>query len=159
MFLKRYTFSPNWITIASGVFGLIGIWNSFIDRRFMALVWFLIGRICDGLDGAYARMTRQTSDFGGYLDILVDFTIYGLVPLGVTAAHPSDECWFALVFLEVTFFVNAAGLFYLSALIEKNMEARKKYGDKKEVTSLKMPPALIEGTESIVFFSAIIMLP
>ena len=81
------------------------------------------------------------------------------MPLGVTAAHPSYEAWFALVFLEVTFFVNAAGLFYLSALIEKNIEARKKYGDKKEVTSLKMPPALIEGTESICFFSAIIMLP
>jgi hypothetical protein len=28
------------------------------------------------------------------------------------------------VFLEVTFFVNAAGLFFLSALIEKNQNAK-----------------------------------
>jgi len=44
--------------------------------------------------------------------------------LGVTIAHPSDEAWLALVLLEVTFFVNAAGLFFLSALIEKNQNAK-----------------------------------
>ena len=43
--------------------------------------------------------------------------------MGVTIAHPSNEAWIALVFLEITFFVNAAGLFFLSALIEKNHNA------------------------------------
>ena len=38
-------------------------------------------------------------------------------------AHPSNEAWIALVVLEVTFFVNAAGLFFLSALIEANKNA------------------------------------
>ena len=64
-----------------------------------------------------------------------------------------------MVYLEVTFFVNAAGLFFLSALIEKNAAARKVYADKKEVTTLKMPPALIEGTESLILFAAIILFP
>ena len=54
----------------------------------------------------------------------MDFTVYGLIPLGVTIAHPSNEAWIALVVLEVTFFVNAAGLFFLSALIEKNQNAK-----------------------------------
>ena len=119
----------------------------------------LLGRILDGLDGAYARATNQTSDFGGYLDILVDFTIYGLIPLSVTAAHPSYEAWVACSFLEVTFFVNAAGLFFLSALIEKNKNAAEAYKGKKEVTTIKMPPALMEGTESIIMFSLIVLLP
>mgnify|MGYP002634985988 FL=1 len=74
----------------------------------------------DGIDGAYARMTDQCSDFGGYLDICIDFTIYGLVPIGVTAGDPTNEAWLALSLMEVSFFVNAAGLFMLSALIEKN---------------------------------------
>lgn len=65
-------------------------------------------------------MTDQCTDFGGYLDILVDFTFYGLVPLAVTSTFPSELAWHLCVFLEVTFFVNAAGLFFLSALIEKN---------------------------------------
>ena len=112
----------------------------------------------DGLDGAYARLTNQSSDFGGYFDIIVDFTIYGMIPLGVTAAHPDYWSFIVLVYLEVTFFVNAAGLFFLSALIEKNAAAKKAYADKKEVTTLKMPPALIEGTESLILFGAIILL-
>ena len=90
---------------------------------------------------------------------MVDFTIYGLIPLGVIVAHPDYNSWVALVILEVTFFVNAAGLFFLSALIEKNANAKKEYEkDKKEVTTLNMPPALIEGTESLILFACIIVL-
>ena len=126
--------------------------------RLWSFVFYVLGRIMDGLDGAYARLTNQSSDFGGYFDIIVDFTIYGMIPLGVTAAHPEYRAWIALVYLEVTFFVNAAGLFFLSALIEKNKNANKVYADKKELTTLKMPPALIEGTESIVIFGFIIVL-
>ena len=65
------------------------------------------------------------------------------------------------VLLEVSFFVNAAGLFFLSALIEKNENAKKKYASKqkKEVTTLKMPLALMEGTESLFTFGLIIVLP
>ena len=126
----------------------------------MACVIGFTGRLLDGLDGAYARLTNQTSDFGGYLDILVDFTIYGLCPLGVAIAHPYTHNFIILVILEVTFFVNAAGLFFLSALIEKNANAKKEYEkDKKEVTTLKMPPALIEGTESNFLFMFVILFP
>ena len=130
--IKAYKFSPNYITVASGVLGLIGVGFSMRDERLFAFVFYVLGRIMDGLDGAYARFTNQSSDFGGYLDIIVDFTIYGLIPLGVTFAHPDFKAWVALVYLEVTFFVNSAGLFFLSALIEKNTAAKKAYADKKE---------------------------
>ena len=93
--------------------------------RYLAFLFYVLGRILDGLDGVYARSTNQSTDFGGYLDIIVDFTIYGLIPLGVTAAHPEYYAWIALAYLEVTFFVNSAGLFFLSALIEKNVSAKK----------------------------------
>ena len=99
---------------------------------------FLLTRLLDGIDGAYARATNQCTEFGGYLDIVVDFTvtiayynlndiqIYGLIPLGVSMGTPKGQepQWIACVFLEVTFFVNAAGLFFLSALIEKNQNAK-----------------------------------
>ena len=130
--LKTYKFSPNYITAASGFVGLIGVFLSTQDMRIWAFLVHCLGRLLDGLDGAYARLTSQQTDFGGYFDILVDFTIYGLIPLGVTAAHPDYWAWVALVYLEVTFFVNAAGLFFLSALIEKNVAARKAYSNKKE---------------------------
>lgn len=107
------------------------------DERGWSFIFFLLTRTLDGIDGtekqfsfitigAYARATNQCTQFGGYLDILVDFTIYGLIPLGITIAHPSTEAWIALVSLEVSFFVNAAGLFFLSALIEVNKNAKVK---------------------------------
>ena len=111
--VKAFKFSPNYITVASGVLGLIGVYYSSLDQRTLAFVFYVLGRILDGVDGAYARFTNQISDFGGYLDIIVDFTIYGMIPLGVVAAHPDYHTFLALVFLEVTFFVNAAGLFFL----------------------------------------------
>jgi phosphatidylglycerophosphate synthase len=73
--------------------------------------------------------------FGGYLDIIVDFTVYSLIPISVTAKSNNYASWYsyiirlrqyriALSFLEAAFFVNAASLFYLSALIEKNEFAK-----------------------------------
>ena len=53
-----------------------------------------------------------------------------------------------------SFFVNNVGLFYLSALIEKTNK-----NNKKELTSINMPSALIEGTETVVFFSLFIVMP
>ena len=73
------------------------------------------------------------------------------------ATYPEYNAWVMCCLLEVTFFVNAAGLFFLSALIEKSTNAKKAYGNKKEVTTLKMPPALIEGTEAIVLFTLIVL--
>ena len=168
--LKKQGITPNTFTLLSGIFGLIGVYNSSKGNHSKALTYFILNRIFDGVDGAYARQTDQCSDFGGYLDICIDFTIYGLVPIGVTMHQPSNEAWIALALLEVTFFVNAGGLFMLSALIEKNQAAKREYmlskktDDKiknkkemdKEITSVKMPPALIEGFESMVLFGLII---
>ena len=95
------------------------------------------------------------------MDICVDFTIYGLIPVGVTSGTPSYAGTVMMGILLTTFFVNAAGLFLLSALIEKNQNAKKNYKSqtKKEVTSVKMPPALVEGFESTVLFMLIIWFP
>ena len=41
----------------------------------MSLIFFLLTRLLDGIDGAYARATNQCTEFGGYLDIVVDFTV------------------------------------------------------------------------------------
>ena len=40
---------------------------------------FLLTRLLDGIDGAYARATNQCTEFGGYLDIVVDFTVRTMV--------------------------------------------------------------------------------
>ncbi|TNV75814.1 hypothetical protein FGO68_gene7422 [Halteria grandinella] len=159
LLLKNLKVSPNVFTLLSGLCGLIGVYYSTVQMQWHSLVFFLLTRLLDGIDGAYARATNQCTEFGGYLDIIVDFTIYGLIPIGVTMGTPEGQepAWVAMGVLLNTFFVNAAGLFFLSALIEKNQNAKRKYGDKKELTTVSMPPALIEGTESYIFFGLMIL--
>jgi hypothetical protein len=68
------------------------------------------------------KVPRTTTD--KYFDILIDFTVYGFVPLGIAIHMENLEVFKWVCILEITFFVNAAGLFFLSALIEKNQAAK-----------------------------------
>jgi hypothetical protein len=52
--------------------------------------------------------------------------------------------------LEGIYFVNAASLFQLSAILEKKNIGAK---SRKELTTVTMPAGLIECTETVVFYS------
>ena len=52
------------------------------------------------------------------------------------------------------FFVNCASLFMLSAILEKQ---KQKQNNGKEITTVSMPPALIEGAETVIAFSVMII--
>ncbi|GAL35070.1 putative phosphatidylglycerophosphate synthase [Vibrio maritimus] len=56
----------------------------------LALVCILLNRICDGLDGALARIQGIT-DAGGFLDISLDFLFYSLIPFGFVVANPEQN--------------------------------------------------------------------
>jgi len=123
---------------------------------FNAIIFWSLNRIFDGLDGTIARLTNTQSDFGGYMDIILDFIVYTLVPIALTYSNPNFDTYLALSLMTGSFFVNSASLFYLSALLEKRAQGAKSSG---EMTSITMPTALIEGTETVVFFSLFILFP
>jgi hypothetical protein len=78
--------------------------------------------------------------------------VYAIIPIGISIGNDdrSSADWIVLAILEGLYFVNSAGLFQLSAILEKkNLGAKSK----KELTTVTMPPALIEGTETVVFYS------
>ncbi len=61
--------------------------------------WYLAGllaiaanRLVDGLDGSVARATLPT-DRGAFLDIVLDFAFYTLVPLAFALADPARTPW------------------------------------------------------------------
>jgi len=39
------------------------------------MIYWILNRILDGMDGMVARKRNISTKFGGYLDILVDFTV------------------------------------------------------------------------------------
>lgn len=145
------------VGIAAAICAGFGLWLP-------ALVFWLCNRVLDGLDGALARRQGRSSELGAYLDIMSDFFVYAALPLGIalgqyTAGQGSsgqaipELLWPLTAFLLASFYVNAASWMYLAAIIEK----RGAQGE--HLTSLVMPRGLIEGTETIVFFTLVLLVP
>ncbi len=77
----------------------------------------LLSRLCDGLDGAVARHTQKT-DRGGFLDIVLDFAFYGVIPLGFVVAEPAQNAVAGAVLL-FAFYVNGASFLAYAIMAEK----------------------------------------
>lgn len=88
--------------------------------------------------------------------MVADTIGYAAVPIGVALGIDEPSAWIAVSVLLGTFFVNAISWSYLSAVLEKNGTGAAATGER---TTITMPPALIEGTETIVLFSLFIAFP
>lgn len=122
-----------------------------------ALGLWILNRVVDGLDGAVARHSGRQSDLGGYLDILLDFAVYALIPVAAVMGRPETPGLFlALSLLLASFYLNAASWMYLAAILEKRDRGSRARG---ESTSVTMPRGLVEGTETIVFYTLFILFP
>jgi phosphatidylglycerophosphate synthase len=141
--------------------------TSSVPTRAVALALWLLGRVIDGLDGAVARRQGRASDVGGYLDIMLDFVVYALVPIAAVYGGLSDSVglnggseertlWLCLALLLGTFYVNGASWMYLAALLEKRSAGATVRG---EQTSVAMPTGLIEGSETILLYTLYILFP
>eukprot|EP00744_Colponema_vietnamica_P015146 GILI01021235.1.p2 GENE.GILI01021235.1~~GILI01021235.1.p2 ORF type:complete len:211 (-),score=36.14 GILI01021235.1:1006-1611(-) len=151
--LVASTVSPNTITTVAFGFGLLCAVAILQKNYTLSITFWAFNRFLDGLDGVVARLAGKQSDFGGYYDIITDFTVYGLIPIALVYADPSDSKWLCVSLLQAIYFVNAASLFFLAAILEK----RQASAAKKELTTTTMPPGLIEGTETVLFYAAFIV--
>jgi phosphatidylglycerophosphate synthase len=122
----------------------------------LALVLWALNRVLDGLDGTLARLTGQQSDLGAYLDIVLDHLIYAAVPLGLALAAGTPAAFLALSLLLSSFYINGASWMYLAALLEKRQAGAAAQG---ELTTVTMPSGLIEGAETVVFYTLFLLLP
>jgi len=118
-----------------------------------ALAPLLASRIADGLDGAVARATNQT-DFGGYLDIACDFLFYGAIPMAFVLHDPAQN-GAAGAFLLASFYFNGTSFLGYAILAEKHGLKSDAQGQK----SLYYSNGILEGTETIVFFVILCLLP
>ncbi len=79
----------NHITIFGFVLGLMSVPALMLQMYWLALIFIVMNRVCDGLDGAVARQ-QGTTDLGGYLDITLDFIFYSAVVFGFALALPAE---------------------------------------------------------------------
>ena len=79
--------SITWLGFALGVGAAAAVAG---EAYTAGLALMLASRLCDGLDGALARLTQPT-DRGAFLDIALDFLFYASIPLAFAIASPGER--------------------------------------------------------------------
>jgi phosphatidylglycerophosphate synthase len=148
--------SPNMASVFGALIALASAYFAFRQIYFWGLALWLLSRALDGLDGLLARLHNKQSDFGGYLDIMLDFVAYAAVPLGFGLGAASQNVWLALAVLLSSYYVNSASWMYLAAILEKRAARAR---DSETTTSIVMPTGLVGAFESIVTYSFFFLLP
>ncbi len=145
---------PNFISLIALVIGFASVGAILAQLYWVGLSLWIFNRIVDGLDGVVARVHKKQSDFGGYLDLFLDFLIYLAVPLAFMAARPATGNLWAGLFLMSSYVLNSISWTTLAALLEK----RQRHTINR-LTSMEMPTGLIEGAETILFYTLFYLLP
>ena len=145
--------TADWVTLIGLALGLFAAFLIAVGLPGWALIPLLASRLADGLDGAVARATQKT-DFGGYLDIAVDFLFYGAIPMAFVIYDPATN-GAAGAFLLVSFYFNGTTFLGYAILAEKNGHKTDAQGQK----TLYYSNGILEGTETIVFFVILCLLP
>ena len=151
--IARAGLSADAVTLIGLALGLGAAVMIALGNPFAALIPLLMSRLADGLDGAVARATQKT-DFGGYLDIAADFLFYGAVPLAFVMLNPAAN-GLAGAFLLASFYFNGTTFLGYAILAEKHDLTTAAQGQK----SLYYSNGILEGTETIVFFVLLCLLP
>ena len=141
------------VTLVGFAFGLAAIAALWAGVFPLALVFIALNRLCDGLDGAIARIVGPT-DRGAFLDIALDFLFYALVPLGFALADPGRNALAAAALITAFVGTGSSFLAFASIAAKRGMQATA-YPAK----GLHYLGGLTEGAETIAFFAAICLWP
>lgn len=144
---------PNWLSAAAFGVGLMAAAAVVGQAYAVGLALWALNRVLDGLDGVVARTHDKQSDFGGYLDLMLDFVVYLAIPIAFIAAQPTTQNLWAGVFLISAYVINTLSWSMLSAILEKRVS-----DSSGRLTTVEMPSGLIEGAETIVFYSLFFLL-
>ena len=144
--------SANQITIFGLVLGVACFLAIAINTMTAALILLALNRLADGLDGAVAR-AQTPSELGAYLDIVSDFVLWGLLPIGFIILD-SDNAIAAAVLLS-SFSMSMTVFLAFAIMAEK----RGLETDAQGTKSFFYVAGLAEGTETIGFFTIVIIWP
>lgn len=145
--------TANQTTLFGFVIGCLALPALITEHYLLALIFISLNRICDGLDGALARIQGIT-DSGGFLDISLDFLFYSLIPFGFALANPEQNA-IAGAFLIFSFVGTGSSFLAFAVMAGKQGIDNPVYKHK----SLYYMSGLTEGTETIGAFIAFCIFP
>ena len=151
--LVRAGVGADGITLAGFAIGLAAAAAIALRSPLAGLLLMALSRLCDGLDGAAARLTRPT-DRGAFLDITLDFLFYASVPLAFALADPAANALAAAVLLAA--FIGTGASFLAFAAL----------AGKRGIKSLAYPAkglyylgGFTEATETLLCFTLMCLWP
>ena len=151
--LRRRGVTADRMTVAGFFLGLFAVLLIAAGYYLAGLVFLLLNRLADGLDGELARLDGPT-DGGGFLDITLDFVFYALFPLGFALADPSRNALPAAV-LVASFVGTGASFLAFAVQAQKRAIQSPDFAYK----SFYYLNGLAEGTETIVCFAIMCVMP
>jgi phosphatidylglycerophosphate synthase len=151
--LARRGVSADQVTVLGFAIGVAAAGAIATKLYLPGLALILASRLCDGLDGAVARATAKT-DRGGFLDIVLDFAFYGIIPLAFVIAEPATNAVAGAVLLA-SFYVNGSSFLAYAVMAEKRKLQTEARGEK----SLYFTSGLAEATETILVFCVMCLFP
>jgi phosphatidylserine synthase len=153
--IKTAPLKAGHITITGFLLGLIACICAMNEAYIAAVIFIILNRLADGLDGPLARIKGQESDFGGYCDIVCDFIIYAAFPVSIAYGLGTQEAAIAAAILIVSFMGTGTSFLAYAIICAKNKIETDTQGKK----SFYYSRGLIEGTETIVFMIIIALFP
>ena len=151
--LSKKGLTANAVTTIGLVLGLISALCVALGAYGIALVFLLLNRLADGVDGAIARAAGSTN-LGGFYDIVFDFIFYGAIPLAFAIVNPQQNALAASALLFSFYFNGTAFLAFATLAGKLNIQTSLR-GTK----SFYYLGGLAEGFETISVFIAFCLFP
>ncbi len=151
--LQRLGLSANAVTALGFAIGVAAAVAIALHAYVWGLALLLASRLCDGLDGALARLTQPT-DRGAFLDIVLDFLFYASIPLAFAISDPAARALPAAVLLAA--FIGTGSSFLAYAVLAERRGLRSDSYPRKGIFYLG---GLTEATETLACFALMCVLP
>ena len=146
----NFGFKANFITFAGFFFGLCCFYFIVNSLFINAIIFLFLNRFCDGIDGAIARLTKET-DVGAFYDIVLDFIFYSLFPIAFIFVDINNS--YSVCFLLLSFVATQTTFLASAWIIEKNKISISD-GHKK---SFFYSGGITEGFETITCFTLMLL--
>ena len=150
--LAKTGVSANMLTAAGFAFSLCVFAALAFQFYNIALLFIVLSRLMDGLDGPLARQTQAT-DLGGYFDIVSDFIFYSGTVFFFAVGRPDMALPAAFLIFS---FMGTGSAFLAHAILAAKRGLHHERQGKKTFFYVS---GLAEGTESIAVLLLICLIP
>ena len=144
-FIRR-GISPDTVSIAAFVVGLIAGALASFDMMIPAVILLWVSGFLDVMDGTIARKTGQSSAAGAFMDLIFDRLVECAFVAGLALSYPSFSFVYILFLISVIF--NFSTFMAAGALFPNNGEKGMFYS-----------PGLAERSETFIVFTLCAIFP